>query len=422
MQQLDHDMDDLLRKAAEDYPLKTDIEDWDKLAGKILVVPATSVVSKNNRLKYFGLALLAILLFIILGGLYYYDKPHNINGKVEHIISSGNKEKPGVYGKPSRGKNDMVVKEKFPALKEIIIPGLTKVVSNENNSNNSKQHFIREIIINPKLSKHYNDIAVSTGEDHSSHSQQVSEGTKLIVSEEQHFPQSTIVKASRFALSFAVREPALQFTPVKILSLHLQNQKEFYLALNAGIEFSKITSQASTRPGYKAGIVAGYKLNSKWSVEAGLLIGESNYHSDGRYFHMNKIASSMPAGMEILWIDGTNRHVEIPVLIKYNFLHHRHSDFYFSGGILSDLYLHEKNHYQTILNGIKDNQMGLYKENNFSLASQLRIGIGYEHSLGRSGSIRIEPYKNIPLQKTGMGSMTIFSSGINVAAVHFFRR
>lgn len=130
----------------------------------------------------------------------------------------------------------------------------------------------------------------------------------------------------------------------------------------------------------------------------------------------------MPAGMEILSIDGRNRQVEIPVLVKYNFLHHRHADFYFTGGVLSDLYLYEKNHYQTMLNGIKDNQMGLYNEHKLSLASQLRIGIGYEHLLGRSGSIRIEPYKNIPLQKMGMGSMSISSSGINVAVVHFFRR
>ena len=422
MQQLENDMDDLLRKAAEDYPLKTDIEDWDKLAEKILFVPATPVNNKNNYFLYSGLTLMTLLLFIILGWLYYHDKPHITKGRIEHIVSSGDLKKLSAYTKKPAGNNEVVVKEKNPAITKSITPRFAKVVSNENDSNNSKQHFIAEIPGNPKRSKHYSEIDVVAGEDHSSHSRQVPESMEHIVSEGQHFLQSPIVKTLPLALSFSVREPSLQFTPVKISSLHSQNQGGFYLALNAGTEFSSIGSQSSAKAGYKAGIVAGYKLNLKWSVEAGLLIGESNYHSDGRYFHMNKIASSMPAGMEILWIDGTNRHVEIPVLIKYNFLHHRHSDFYFSGGILSDLYLHEKNHYQTILNGIKDNQMGLYKENNFSLASQLRIGIGYEHSLGRSGSIRIEPYKNIPLQKTGMGSMSIFSSGINVAAVHFFRR
>ena len=422
MQQLDHDMDDLLRKAAEDYPLKTDIEDWDKLAEKILFVPATPVVTKNNRFKYFGLILLTLLLFIILGWLYYYDKPHNTKGRVEHIVSSDNLKKSGAYRKQSAGNKEVVVKDKDPAIKKEIIPGLMNVVSNENNSNNSKQHSTRKIIINPKRNNHYNKIAVNNGEDHSALSPQIPEGAEYILSKEQHFLQSTIVKTMPVALSFTVREPALHFTPVKISPYHSHDQRGIYLALNGGLEFSKIGSQASTKPGYKAGVLIGYKLNSKWSLESGILMGENNYYSDGRYFNMNKIASSMPAGMEILSIDGRNRQVEIPVLVKYNFLHHRHADFYFTGGVLSDLYLYEKNHYQTMLNGIKDNQMGLYNEHKLSLASQLRIGIGYEHLLGRSGSIRIEPYKNIPLQKMGMGSMSISSSGINVAVVHFFRR
>ena len=66
MQFVNDDMDDLFRRAAEEYPLKTDSADWDKLASKMQAEDEHKNASgkKRNKAKY--LLLLALIpLFLI---------------------------------------------------------------------------------------------------------------------------------------------------------------------------------------------------------------------------------------------------------------------------------------------------------------------------------------------------------------------
>ena len=62
MQDIENHMDDLLRKAAENYPLNTGDGDWDAVAAR-LTQQAVPAVRRSNRWKYV-LSILFLLVFL----------------------------------------------------------------------------------------------------------------------------------------------------------------------------------------------------------------------------------------------------------------------------------------------------------------------------------------------------------------------
>ena len=96
------------------------------------------------------------------------------------------------------------------------------------------------------------------------------------------------------------------------------NKRIFYLGLIAGPDLSKVHS-GPFNFGFDAGLLFGYKINSKISLETGLIKGRKNYTSDGSNFNMGKIRQSMPAGMTINDLASKSDLIEIPLKVKYNF-------------------------------------------------------------------------------------------------------
>src|SRR4051794_38307257 len=64
MLNLNDDMDDLIRQAADDYPLKIEGKDWDKIAG---AMPSAMQVQPTKDKKYWWLLLLLLPILIIAG-------------------------------------------------------------------------------------------------------------------------------------------------------------------------------------------------------------------------------------------------------------------------------------------------------------------------------------------------------------------
>ncbi len=423
MQHLDHDMDDLFRKAGEHYPLKMDEDDFEKVFAKMDATPVEPPVAKTKNKVDFRALLTALLCFLILYGLKYY-----ISSKENYILNSRNlitkagtlKARPDdtheVSGKaPVKQGNTFSLKEATVVKSKNDQPhpkndvAFSQTLAKGNNISQKKKN---------SLFKHHGNFSQNRGLALSV----LPAVTDGVIPVEAHFLQQSEVRRMSLILPYAIIEPGLHLAPVKISATSKQDTKGLYLGLTGAPEWSRVGSQTSTRSGFRGGVLAGYRLNSKLSVESGLTLGKNNYFSEGSYFKMSRMLSYMPAGMEILTLDGQTTNLEIPVTIRYNVLQRQRTGLFVTGGILSNIYLREKNHYQTMLNGIKDNQMGMYPENHITIASQVRLSAGYDRILSRSNNIRIEPYKSIPLRKTGMGSMPVFSSGLNIGVVHFFRR
>src|SRR5688572_12722560 len=72
MPDIEHDMDDLLRKAADRYPLSTGTGNWDVVAAQLTErVPSTPGTNKKRKT---GIALLFLLLFLFTSDIYLHQQ------------------------------------------------------------------------------------------------------------------------------------------------------------------------------------------------------------------------------------------------------------------------------------------------------------------------------------------------------------
>ncbi len=181
-----------------------------------------------------------------------------------------------------------------------------------------------------------------------------------------------------------------------------------------GLDFSKVASGAFGNTGYDAGFIVGYKFQLKFSIETGLLVNNKNYNSAGKDFNMDKIGPAMPSGMVIENINSHSSLLEIPVKVKYNFIHKAASNFFIAGGASAYIMTKEKNMYDATVNGTQEKIMGIYNRNNYGLPAVANISIGYEHKISDLLNVRVEPFLKIPLQGMGVGSLSVTSAGLQV--------
>lgn len=190
-----------------------------------------------------------------------------------------------------------------------------------------------------------------------------------------------------------------------------KKDKRFYLGLLAAGDATTIRFQKVDHMGTGYGAFAGYELNGKWSIEAGVLSVKKEYYTDGRHFNTSKIY--MPQNSEITSVEGNCRMIEIPVAVKYNFSSGRNL-WFGTAGISS--YLMKAEHYSYIyyypLSGQSVERYRSYSNSsNHFVASALLSG-GYQFRLGRHSTFRLEPYVKIPLRGLGIGSLPLFSTGL----------
>ena len=92
-----------------------------------------------------------------------------------------------------------------------------------------------------------------------------------------------------------------------------------------------------------------------------------------------------------------------------------------SAGISSYLLTSEKNDYLTLVNGTEQSMAGSYKKACRYFAATFDLSIGYEHTLGTTTRLRIEPYLQIPLKGIGVGSMPVKSAGLHIGLLRSIR-
>src|SRR2546421_5382379 len=64
-------------------------------------------------------------------------------------------------------------------------------------------------------------------------------------------------------------------------------RQHFYLGLIAGMDVSNVKLQRMSKTGYTAGVLIGYHLTPAISVESGAFLDQKSYYSDGEYFKAN---------------------------------------------------------------------------------------------------------------------------------------
>jgi hypothetical protein len=476
MESLNHDMDDmdeLFRRAAGGYPLKAGDGDWDKVSGKLLSkAEIIASAKKSMRRRYFGLL---FLLFVIAGASSIYYAFEQGSNKQADLRSSDRRELKNENRFRRDTGNKVVDKhsDKLAGSDEEEVKGENKMTAREESAvqkTNKDQAITHNI---PPAIAAGNKEQIPKAEDQSEFSsiklnterkgritESINEATKAPekvggdkLPRQVNISNSRLINQKVISLprrALFLRRIAVPYSiPLDDAVFSMQRSKmegaimssadtfiidrridEFakqtnrgpYLGLTGGPDFSIVKSQAVSKIGYNIGLVFGYRFNEKWSVESGLLWSRKKYYSDGKYFSMSKVGPMMPSSMKILAVDGQFTLLELPLKAKYDFALKKKSNLFVSTGILSNVYLKELNNYLTDMNGIQEYHVGLYKENFYSWGCLVNVSAGYEYGIGKSRTIRLEPFIEIPIKKVGMGNMSVLSTGINVAILNLFSK
>ena len=418
MQDIDQNMDDLFRKAAADYPLKLNESQWDDIAPLVQQSRLNKTVAKKTiSKKYIGLLVIFLSLLLTTGLITNIFNP----GKQPNLLSPQAENKKSASGITNEtadytkskitekkqaqqqhhaGKSTSALLTNYSPLivnKESIQKDKPGNKSLENNSDQSPEN----MPVNTNLLTTY------TTET----SNNITPSIKL-----ETIAESNKAEPGKDSVSQTENQSTIENTPLKKIS---GRRKGIYLGAVAGPLFDEVKNQRLKKTGFSAGIIGGYQFKKHLSVETGLLFAKKPYFSTGKYFSMAKISNSMPVGMEILSLEGNNYVLEIPMKIKFDFLHRYKSNFFLSAGITSYIMTNEKNNYLVLMNGIQQSMVSSYKNKSRSMAATFDISAGYEHKIGKSNRIRIEPYLQIPLRGMGVGSMPMMSSGFRIGITKF---
>ncbi len=434
MPDVENNMDELFRRAAEGYPLKNSKDEWDNIAALLEHNTAIAATThKEKSLKKYSTLLLSLSLFLIIAG---FIANYNRNKKVSPLTSQPERK---ILVEEVKGKDinkiteALAVPNKKDALKKQLLT-YTNGVVNQNHPGTKNATWLSK---KRKYSYHiYSGVSdinksekiratVGSGENEKILPKKISNEKVLI---QMHDPSE--YAANDFVLHPSVSSIQL---PGKKEDINAEkkasvNNKEkgkkqqgIYLGLMFGASFNQIKTQGLKKPGYDIGVIAGYQISKSISVETGLMYDRKYYFSSGKYFDMSKLSSSMPADMKLLSLEGSCAVFEIPVKIKYNLPGNRIRNFYSTAGVSTYIITNEQNKYRTVTNGTEQNITGTYINNSRYLAAALDLSLGYESKIGSFGNIRIEPYLQMPLKGIGVGSLPVMTAGMHIGFTRLIR-
>lgn len=202
-------------------------------------------------------------------------------------------------------------------------------------------------------------------------------------------------------------QPREQTKPVPPLTPN----RYFYLQALVSPDISTVKFQKISGLGYSAGLLLGYRINKRWNVEAGALWEKKLYYTKGEYFDKAKLGQYWN-NAEIYSVNGNCNMITIPLNIRYNFSAGRKSDWFITGGMSS--YLMNKEYYDYTYEYYGDihTRGYAYKEKSQIWMAAINLGAGYERNIGKSYQFRIEPYFRLPVSGMGKGNLSLNSGGI----------
>lgn len=407
MQHLEDDMDELFQRAADSYHLQQPGWDWKAIETRIgdgsrdaLIMPVTT---KRN----FGAVWFASLgMFFMLAGTIFLNSYNKASSFITHAQVAVTKIKQDV----NPGKSN----------ENIIINSAEEKVFNTSSTEEEKSFVAANKMQSTNANKHVRITVPAIDGDEFIPGKEKSlwmneSDEELLEKFETRVDANIILARLKENKVDGLKDIAVQVNAAK--KIKKKYRPVFYIGIVAGSQFSKVKSTPFHNGSLDAGIIAGLQVNKRISIETGLLLSHKNYRSNGEYFKLDKIGSSMPATMVINKMEGRSSLIEIPLKIKYNIINKRNFAVFSSAGVTSCILTKERNKYNVTYNGNEQKMTAEYQKNDTKIPAVASFSIGYQHTLSKNINIRLEPFLNIPLQGIGMGSLPITTTGVHIAIV-----
>jgi len=453
MQFVNDDMDELFRKAAENYPLDTRGGDFNKVLTALQNKEGEAAVhsKKNNRGRY-----LWLLMLLPMGVVCNYYYSGSGKSKVELVAKeNGTTAKERLIQEQQQEQDKIHAQNKEQAQELNNIQGQTQ--NHEQQPENNKEIVLADpttatiVGINGKKGNpQYPQLTAkgkkSTGTSGKHKAAATNESNQA---DDRDYRPSVAKNHTDLTSRDDISNPVYNNSPgrptmEKIGYDHLRRgmdlyaaapsadhslerntkmikspprEKRFYAGPMGGIDMTVVKFQKVQDMGYDAGLVLGYELSHRWSVEAGVFLQQKSYYSDGKYYDVSKIY--MPPNSKLAEVSGVCQMIELPLYARYSFSGRLHP--YVSLGMSS--YLMQSEDYRYVYaypSGPPHVYDKTYKNASQNFFSAIHVSGGISKSLGNIASLRVEPYVKIPIAGMGYGDLHLWSMGLHLGLTRKF--
>jgi hypothetical protein len=383
MPNIESDMDELFRKAVDQYPLKPCESQWDAILPQLSYDSDEYAGGVKNSIKNtIPLAeriLLVIFSFSILTTFIEHKDLRN----------------------PSNSK------EGFDHIHEFLLPEKLKQNSF---SGHSKHSVYPNIHVNPGLKKQTYHVqyilkteknvysAISYSEKGSADSE--SQGIKNL---------NTVSDKTRTAI---VLKDLNNLVPLELMfnnkssgnslihKIQASHNRGLYLGIATGPAWSLVEHGEITKPGFNLGMILGYKLNKYLSVETGLFHTTHYYFIDGKYYNQNT------NGEKVRIVEASRNAFGIPINLRYNIIENPTGNLFISTGFTTYIGVNESIQVHLGDTTSRASQILNYGRANY-LPSYVNFSLGYDYKMRKFFMFRIEPYLEFPLSMVAGNTMNI---------------
>lgn len=467
--------DELFRRAAESYPLKTDNADWGAVVNKMSSVdttdePVVNIKKRKNNYRFLLLLLLIIPLVIF----------ENINPTSHKNTSKNNNDKNDITTTPkiktAENNENSTLKNKTEE------PILTADVTQPDSFHSDKRLYIRP------ASQNTNILASSPVEKvpNENIKQTYTSGQKSKMNiynsqpegDDQQITETALTKSNKHkkkmngSSAIAIKEGSQENIDIEKKEITVADNKpvqqkatetEIAAAItdkptdpvvktdsikdSTKIDITKTTQEKenkktlvdenkkkkSAKKHFYAGLIIGpdfstIKLQSvkKTGLSYGFLLGyrfnkkwsiETGLLQDRKYYstdgkYFNTKDLNYPPSYKIEYVTGVCKMLELPLNIRYTFYKRSRSGLFGSAGVSAFFMQHESYIYDINYYGNRYSRSYEYDNKSKSIPAIVNISAGYTYTLGKIGDLRIEPYIKMPISKIGTGKLPIQSGGV----------
>lgn len=411
MQSVNDDMDDLFRKAAESYPLKTNSDNWDSVLNKMDGEQKTTPVApkKNNYKKMLWLLMLIPFAWVCNN---YLVGDNDFAEKGDETLKQS---KTQIAKTPPAQLDESVadLEKSSPAKKQEKEQVSTDNLNGKERSAVTDSHVLSAQYNTPQ-EKNIFTLSNLIGESQSPDDFTDTQLQDLFLQTPDLLTVNSALSTD--AISLANTTIAIVDSNAQKLLAKLKKQqakpKSFFITLLAGPDISTIKFQKVTHTGFNLGMMAGYRFTDRFSLQTGLIYNKKTYYSEGQYFSTKYL--NAPPDYYIKTVDGSCKMYEVPLVASYS-LSSKRNNLVFNAGISSYLMNGENYNYYVVHNGYGYPKNESYKKRSVNLATAAIGGITLRNKVSKNATLNLEPYFKIPLRGVGIGKLPITSGGINIS-------
>ncbi|HYK44503.1 MAG TPA: hypothetical protein VEV83_05020 [Parafilimonas sp.] len=421
MQFSDDNFDDLVQKAAEEYPLRTDNSNWDVISVRLNTNGFHQKPIQNRKWPY------AAVLLLLLGGVLFTiveysgnSSTANQNAGVQKAADQKNTTN-ATTNRPEGNKPDVAgvqiskANSVNPSVASEAVPG-TRISKADPSGNGNVAYDFNSFVATPEQQTDavQSEALTETRVPQSNQSSLKPESANQDV---QNSIASTTPVTTNANAATTKNEKASTTIPITLKT----QPKTLYGRFFAGPQLSTVKFQQTDKVGYRIGVAVGYRLNNRFSLELGMQREKKNFFSDGKYFDRSSLRLKESTAIESL--HGSSVLTDIPISLRYNLNAKGKGQFFATAGLSGVLITHtERYDYAVTKDGIPDNLSRSYSSaETTKYFSTANMSVGYETPLSKSLKLQVEPYYQVHLQGFGIGDLPLNSFGINLGVVKGFK-